>query len=85
MSDPLNVPDGMALACQTCGWRPPVDLVMGVVAAHFETEHDTTDVRLDLIVLCPHCDLSMPFVYSRNGVDHFSCDECLRSRRVRRG
>lgn len=37
MTDTLDVPDGMALLCQACGWRPDGNLMVGVVKAHFET------------------------------------------------
>jgi hypothetical protein len=81
MSD-LDVPDGMALTCQLCGWRPGTGLHMGVVTAHFETEHDSDDVRLKLVVLCPRCDKPMTFVRSERR-DIFACDPCRRIRTIR--
>jgi hypothetical protein len=61
---------------------------MGVVAAHFETEHDSTDVRLELVVLCWRCDTPMTFSHSREGadmsIDFFDCATCHRRRSIRR-
>lgn len=86
----LNVPDGMALICRTCRWRPDQELTVGLVAAHFETEHDTDAVRLELVVLCPRCDTAMAFnrsepIRSGGERDFFHCPACLRTRTVRRG
>lgn len=83
MTDTLDVPDGMALLCQTCRWRPDENLMVGVVKAHFETEHGTSDVRLDLVALCPRCDTAMTFEHHRAGRDHFVCDGCRRTRTIR--
>lgn len=80
----LDVPEGMALTCRTCGWRPGGDLPMGLVAAHFRTEHDTDEVLLDLVVLCYRCDRPMTYERSRAGRDIFACDPCQRTRSVRR-
>lgn len=82
-------PDGMALICQLCGWRPDEALTQGVVSAHFETEHDSTDVRLELVVLCPCCDKPMRYERSaemRSGAarDFFSCPTCHRTRTILR-
>jgi len=46
----MNVPDGMTLVCETCGWRPDGEISTGV-AAHFETEHHSPDIRLELVVV----------------------------------
>lgn len=73
-----------ALACKHCGWRPPGDLAMGVAAAHFETEHDTTDVAFDLVVVCDHCDRAMTYFASIGNQDHFECKPCHRGRVVTR-
>jgi hypothetical protein len=62
---------------------------MGVVKAHFETEHDTAEVKLDLVVLCRRCGGVMEFersvATSKGTKDHFWCQPCHRSRVVRRG
>jgi len=80
----IDVPDGMALTCKHCGWRPDEDLTMGVLAAHFESEHGTGNVELDLIVLCPRCDKAMEFFASLGNEDHFQCEPCHRGRKIRR-
>jgi hypothetical protein len=41
------------LACHLCHWLPDTDLSMGVVQAHFDTEHDGAEVELDMVTLCP--------------------------------
>ncbi len=79
----LDVPDGMALACRTCAWRPGDNLTIGVLAAHFEAEHDTSKVELDLIVLCPRCDKPMNLFATVGNEDHFTCDLCHRDRKIR--
>jgi hypothetical protein len=81
-----RVPDGMALICQVCGWRPGIGQPMGLVAAHFETEpeHDADDVRLELVVLCPRCDKPMTYLRSEGRKDLFTCDPCRRIRTIRR-
>ena len=85
MSDDLNVPDGFALQCQTCHYRPPENITIAVLAAHFETEHGTDKVDLDLVALCPRCDRAMRHDFTHGLVDHFVCDPCRRTREVRRG
>lgn len=80
----LDVPDGMALICRTCRWRPATDLPMGLLAAHFETEHDTSKVNLELVVLCLRCDKPMAFLRSEGRKDIFACDPCCRVRTIRR-
>lgn len=76
----LDVPDGMALTCQLCGYRPADNLTMGVLAAHFETEHDTADVRLDLVVICDRCDVVMPLQRTQGRKSYHDCPRCHRTR-----
>lgn len=85
MADGLDTPDGMALICQTCHWRPDEGLSVGLLRAHFETEHGTEDVRMELVVLCPRCDKAMTFDRSFGNRDHFACQPCHRVRVIRRG
>lgn len=80
----LDVPDGMALTCKPCGWRPGIDLPMGLIAAHFETEHGTDKVNLELVVLCSRCDQPMAFSHTLRRLDHFQCEPCRRVRTIRR-
>ncbi len=84
MTDTFDVPDGTALLCQTCGWRPDENLTVGLVKAHFEVEHDTSEVRLDLVALCPRCAAAMRFTHHHAGRDHHVCDGCRRTRTIRR-
>jgi transposase-like protein len=83
MSD-LNASDGMALICATCRWRPTGDLTVGVLAAHFETEHDTSHIHMELVALCPRCDQPMTFERSIGNRDIFACEPCHRTRTIRR-
>lgn len=85
MTDQFDTPDGMALICQTCRWRPREELTVGILAAHFDTEHGTEDIRMELVVLCPLCDQPMTFDRSWGNRDYFSCEGCQRSRVVFRG
>ena len=85
MTSDLDAPDGMALLCQTCRWRPDENMPTGLMVAHFETEHGTTDVRLELVALCPRCDIPMTFDYSHGDKDYFGCVQCRRTRTIRRG
>lgn len=76
--------DDMALACKHCAYRFPIHITVGVMAAHFETEHDTTEVELELVVVCPRCDRVMAFEHSIGNKDHFACSSCHRVRVITR-
>ena len=80
----LNVPDGMVLACRTCGWRPGEDLPIGMIQAHMQTEHGTDEVVLDLIVVCPRGGDAMDFERTDGSYDVFACPKCRRVRKIRR-
>lgn len=82
-------PDGMGLCCIHCRFVFPGEITSGVMAAHFETEHGTTDVKLELVALCPRCEKPMMFERTEtlsSGLlrDYFSCNDCHRSRTVHR-
>jgi len=79
-----DVPDGFALLCKTCRLRLANDATMAVVEQHFALEHQTTDLRLELVAICPRCDEPMRHDYTLGLVDVFACDRCHRTRRVRR-
>ena len=51
----------MVLACHECGHRPDLDSVVEAQLLHFQVEHDTDDVVLDLIAVCT-CGAGMDFV-----------------------
>ncbi|MCW2900134.1 MAG: hypothetical protein JWO67_2399, partial [Streptosporangiaceae bacterium] len=54
---------------------------VGVAAAHFETEHDTTDVKFELVVLSR--DDTVMVLERRDGNKlHYACPTCHRSRVV---
>lgn len=88
--------DLLRLACQPCRWRPAAGLPMGIVAAHFETEHPEMvtddggpDVRLDMVVVCPRCDLEVAESSRRDG-DGWTeylhdCPRCHRTYRIKAG
>jgi DNA-directed RNA polymerase subunit RPC12/RpoP len=69
-----------ALACKHCGWRPDPNLTMGVAAQHFETEHDTTEPRFELIVVCDRCDRVMTHLATIGEEHHYQCEPCRRGR-----
>lgn len=81
MTAPL-APEGFALTCQTCGFRPDPDVKMGVLAAHFETEHQTADVRLDLVAVCPRDNALMVQTHSAGAKTWWDCPVCRRTRVV---
>lgn len=58
-----NVNNSMRLQCQTCGWPPPEDAKMEAVQLHFQVDHDTNDVKLDLVAACK-CGEAMTLVQS---------------------
>ncbi len=78
--------DLLVLVCAipTCRWRPPADLEMNLVEAHFDLEdgHDPADVRLELVAWCRRCDLEMRLDRSEvvpAGIrHHYSCGACHR-------
>lgn len=88
----------LALVCSLCPWEPDDDLTMGVVRAHFETEHpdaevpETDDgmVTLDLAAFCTRCAarLTEPHIEPLRGGGErhtYDCMVCHRSYRIRVG
>lgn len=76
----------LVLVCKICRWRPPNDLEMNLVQAHFDIEpdHDPEDLWMELVALCPRCDLEMPIDRSEarhdgTTVHHYTCNGCRRS------
>lgn len=69
----------MALACKHDGERWPQDTPMEAVLLHFQVEHDTDKIELDLIVVCA-CNTAMTLtrteVVSGGYRDHFDCPSC---------
>lgn len=54
------------------------------MAAHFEVEHQTTEVRVELVPICPRCDVPMTFDHTHGNRDHFWCPQCRRNRVITR-
>lgn len=86
-------PDLLVLVCnaapERCRWRPPNDLDMRLVQAHFDLEdgHDPEDIRLEMVGWCHHCDTEMALFRSQDlgeGAQrhHFQCPTCRRTRSV---
>jgi hypothetical protein len=79
MSDLGNRNRSMRLQCQPCGWRLPEDMVMEGALLHFQIEHDTDEVRLDLVAVCT-CGEAMTLVRSAptggGFKDHMVCGVC---------
>ncbi len=77
----------LVLACQICRWRPPNDLEMNLVAAHFDMEpdHDPEDIKLELVMICDRCDLEMPLERTAPRSDgrtscYHTCGRCHRTK-----
>lgn len=80
---------GLVLVCRICRWRPPDDLEMEIVRAHFDLEpdHDPEDIKLELVMICDRCGLEMLLERAeplRDGGErhHFGCPSCRRTKSV---
>lgn len=71
-----NIARSLTLQCKDCGWRPPEDATMEAVQLHFQVEHDTDKVTLDLVAVCA-CGATMGHAASRptggGFKDYFRC------------
>jgi len=81
------MPD-LVLVCRPCRWRPPADTVMEAVKLHFEVEHDTAEVAMEMVAWCDRCDCEMPLEMTgttRSGttVHLHRCPHCHRRYEVR--
>ena len=87
MTDLGNRNASMRLQCKPCGWVPPDDMVMEGVLLHFQVEHDTDEVTLDLVPVCT-CGEAMTLTDSRPAFgqvkDYFRCGVCGNTGYVRR-
>jgi len=61
MGDLGNLNRTLRLQCKECQWRPPEDATMEAVQLHFQVDHDTDKVTLDLAAVCT-CGASMAHV-----------------------
>lgn len=77
----------MRLQCKPCGWIPPEGMVMEGVQMHFQVDHDTDEVTLDLVPACT-CGEAMTHTGSRptggGFKDYFACGVCGNTGYVRR-
>lgn len=78
----------MALQCGTCDHRWPDTAVVEAMLLHFQVEHDTDDVRVDLRAIC-RCGAAMRFTHVEHERphrerDHFRCDACGSRGAIRR-
>lgn len=69
----------MRLQCQPCGWPLPDAMKVEGALLHMQVEHDTDEVRLDLVALCT-CGEAMTHTESRptgGGIkDYMRCGVC---------
>jgi rubredoxin len=78
----------MRLQCKPCGWVPPEDMPMEGVQLHFQVEHDTDDVVLELVSACS-CGEAMTVTSTRpaGGLrvkDYLECGVCGNTGHVHR-
>lgn len=77
MSD--RVRPSFALECKHCKHRWPGDATAEAMLLHFQVDHDTDDVEVDLVVVCT-CAATMTFVEARptgGGTrEHYTCPAC---------
>lgn len=79
--------DSMRLQCASCPWVPPDDMPMEGALLHFQVEHDTDQVKFDLVAVCT-CGTTMTVTDSRptgGGIkDYLRCEACGNTGYVRR-
>lgn len=80
----------MALQCKHCHDQWPDDTVVEALLLHFQIEHDTDKVEMNLVAVC-RCSLVMEFtdstpIANKPGMiaDHFKCS-CGREGYLKRG
>jgi hypothetical protein len=52
MTDLGNRNASMRLQCKHCGWVPPEGMTIGDAQLHFQVDHDTDEVKFDLVAVC---------------------------------
>lgn len=80
--------DHMDLQCKHCDCRWPPDAVVEAMLLHFQVEHDTDAVTLDLRAVC-QCGAAMDLSHTVSlGIytlrDHFVCSACGRRGTLKR-
>ena len=87
MADLGNRTKSMRLQCKQCGWVPPEDMTARDAQLHFQMDHDTDEMKLDLVAACT-CGEAMAFTVSRptgGGIkDYLECGVCGNTGFVRR-
>jgi hypothetical protein len=88
MTDLGNRGKTLRLQCKHCGWVPPEDMTMGHAQLHFQVDHDTDEVKFDLVPVCA-CGEAMEVAESRpwptGGVkDYLKCGVCGNTGYLRR-
>lgn len=78
MADIGRIPS-LRLQCKPCGLPFGDGMVMEAVQLHFQVEHDTDEVKLDLVPVCT-CGEAMTHTQSRPSggrtKDYFACGVC---------
>jgi hypothetical protein len=79
--------DSMRLQCHRCGWPLPDDMKIEAALLHMQVEHDTDEVKLELVAVCS-CGEAMTVTESQptgGGVkDYLSCGVCGNTGHLRR-
>ena len=79
MADLGNRNTSMRLQCQPCGWVPPEDMTMEGAQLHFQVEHDTDEVKFELVAVCT-CGAAMKHTETRpmggGFKDYMTCEAC---------
>ena len=74
-----QIKPALMLECHICHWRPPEDMTMQVAAMHFQYDHDTEEIRMDLSAVCT-CGETMTLTETRptggGFKDWFCCGVC---------
>jgi hypothetical protein len=77
----------MRLQCKHCPWVPPETMKMEGALLHFQVEHDTDQVHLELVAVCS-CGAAMAVTESRptgGGIkDYLKCGACGNAGHLRR-
>ena len=87
MADIGNRNASMSLQCEHCKWLPPDGATMEAVQLHMQVEHDTDEVKLNLVAVCT-CAAVMEHTESRptggGFKDYMLCPACGNTGYVKR-
>ena len=87
MTDLGNLGRSLRFHCKDCRWRPPEDTTMEAVQLHFQVEHDTDAVTLDLLAVC-ECGAAMEHAATKptggGFKDYVRCAACGSTGFIRR-